>query len=343
MSWMRKQGLGLVFGLAVSGFVCSAVSAEEVAPAPLPTPKADTVPSDVSTAPAVAVAPAAPAPDNKPVLTEEKLIQALGAPQEKETGDNDSRVIRRRETQGFEVKDPNTPAPAPAKAAEPAVVKAEPAPEPKHNHDEKKKDSDVVRVSAPATPAPAAKPAEACDAKGKECKTCPPACKMPCCAAKPGAAPVVAAAPGSGLAPISVTCWEPDSSWKSKMESLKAKEGMEQQDKIRRLIVRLASPGWAEAKEDLIKIGRPAVPHLIAAMSVPADTAEPYKYAVFNTQGPRKWVRQRPMSEAAYDVLDTLIRNHSNYTGAVPAFSQADWQAFWSGNSGSIALGFENK
>ena len=337
MSWMRKQGWGVVFGLAVSGFICSAVKAEDA------TPKAETQPVAVAVS-----APAPVAPDNKPVLGEDKLIKALGA--DEQQGDNESRVIKRRETQGYEAPSASpvaAPAAEPAKAVTPTAVEVTPAPtpEPKHHEEpvaeekkevkkEKKKkekeekheqhDGDVVHLTvetAAPTPAPSPAPVQA-------------------------SAPSTASAPlanlaNGGLAPIAVTCWEADPVYKAKLEALKTKDAREQQEMIRRLIVRLASPGWAEAKEDLIKIGRPAVPHLIAAMSVPADPAEPYKYNVFNIQGPSKYVRQRPLAEAAYDVLDTLIRNHSNYNGAVPARDQADWQRFWAENGGSIALGFE--
>ena len=210
-------------------------------------------------------------------------------------------------------------------------------------------------VAAPAvSPAPAVKtetsapvvtPAATAPAAGtpQVATAAPVAAPAPAVDGKPAAAP---AGPNAALGivplvPISTTCWEPDSEYKAKLVALKTNSALEQQDQIRRLIARLASPGWAEASEDLIKMGRPAVPHLIAALDVPADPAEPYKAAAFNLQGPTRYTRQRPVAETAFDVLNNLIRNHSTYTGPVPSRDQAEWQKFWAEQGGSIKLGFE--
>lgn len=145
------------------------------------------------------------------------------------------------------------------------------------------------------------------------------------------------AAKGEPMKPVIV---EPDPAHAEKMALQQARARVELEDKISKNIRQLSGEHWKEARAQLISIGKDAVPFLIEAMA-PAETATPGEppLAAYAAGQPARPTRTRPLSDLAFECLDSIIRVHSDWKGAVPGLDQKAWQAFWTNNGGSIKIG----
>jgi len=133
---------------------------------------------------------------------------------------------------------------------------------------------------------------------------------------------------------------EPDPAHAERLRLEQARDRVALEDRIQKLIRRLTTENWKEAQGELFKIGKDAVPFLIATLA-PAEqpvAGEPPLEA-YAAGAPGRPTRTRPLSEMAFEVLDTLIRSRSDFHGAVPMRDQKAWEAFWAANGATITLG----
>lgn len=120
----------------------------------------------------------------------------------------------------------------------------------------------------------------------------------------------------------------------------KARERIVLEEKLRKNVRRLTTPSWKDAQKELVDAGSDAMPFLVDALGVsdePQDGEYPLEtYTLISAGRP---TYSRPLKDVAFEVLDNMVRNHSNWKGAVPGRDQKAWQEFWSANSASIAFG----
>lgn len=120
----------------------------------------------------------------------------------------------------------------------------------------------------------------------------------------------------------------------------KAREQIVLEEKLHKNIWLLTTPGWKDAQKELVAAGRNALPLLVAALCVqdePQDGEYPLETYTLTSAGRPTY--SRPLKDVVFEVLDNMVRNHSDWKGAVPGRDQKAWQEFWSANSGSIAFG----
>lgn len=144
------------------------------------------------------------------------------------------------------------------------------------------------------------------------------------------------AAKNGKVVPIIV---EPDAAQAERNALIAARKQVALEEEIAKDVRRLMTPGYKEAQGRLISYGKPAIPFLIDAMKPEDSTKESFKGRAYQVGTPGRYTDNRPLDEIAYEVLDSMIRNHSTYRGEIPARDVAAWQSFWAANKDSIELG----
>lgn len=145
-----------------------------------------------------------------------------------------------------------------------------------------------------------------------------------------------AAKNGKPVVPVIV---EPDDAQAERNNLLAARKQVALEEEIAMDVRRLMTPGYKEAQARLISYGKPAIPFLIDAMKPEDTTKESFKGRAYQVGTPGRYTDNRTLDEIAYEVLDSMIRNHSTYRGEIPARDVAAWQSFWAANKDSIELG----
>ena len=123
---------------------------------------------------------------------------------------------------------------------------------------------------------------------------------------------------------------EPDPEYAKVVEATRAQAEVELKERIQKNIYRLSTSAYKEAEAELIKIGKPAVPYLIDALEPaekPVAGEAPLEAYVLYETG--RATRQRSLSEVAYEVLDSWVRNRTPYQGEPPGPDKKAWQKFW--------------
>jgi len=156
-------------------------------------------------------------------------------------------------------------------------------------------------------------------------------------------APVVAPAPVARVAPpvaangdVKVQLDSKDDAF-SKLDSLYFTSDSDaapvaHEAKISAAIKRLGTSGWREAKSELARTGKAAIPFLIEAIGSDKNS--------FNIGGHTKSdsgrsSHQRPLAEICVETLTDIVQNRSNFSGEVPAVDQKAWQEWWQANGES--------
>ena len=133
---------------------------------------------------------------------------------------------------------------------------------------------------------------------------------------------------------------EPTAEYAEQVAMQQARERLALEEKIRKNVRRLTTAGWKDAQKELVEDGREAVPFLIEALGVsdePKDGEYPLDTYTLTSAGRPTYTR--PLKDVAFEVLDNMVRNHSNWKGAVPARDQQAWQEFWAAGGAAIAFG----
>jgi hypothetical protein len=101
-------------------------------------------------------------------------------------------------------------------------------------------------------------------------------------------------------------------------------------------IERLAGPAWAQARDELVSYGRPAVVALIENL----DRTEPTQVTVRTLPGhsiPERTLTW-PLGRVVYAVLLDFIGSYSTYDGRLPPSDKAAWEDWWRRNRKAIDL-----
>ncbi len=140
------------------------------------------------------------------------------------------------------------------------------------------------------------------------------------------------------VAPVVIV--EPTPEYAEKVARLNALRARKLEEDIKKNIARLATSGWQVARDNLIKIGKPAVQHLIDALAISEEPDAPkYRKHTYQLQGPIRAVRQRPLADVAYETLHGMFLNNSTYKGKLPGRDQNRWQALWNVHGSEITFG----
>ena len=103
-------------------------------------------------------------------------------------------------------------------------------------------------------------------------------------------------------------------------------------------VKRLAGPGWKEAHQTLVAMGKDSIPVLIAAL----DRTDPCHHEIKPRFGPEAFLPKKvfTLGEMAYEVLVDIVAHYSNYSGPIPPRDRARWERWWASNrSGLDVLG----
>lgn len=158
--------------------------------------------------------------------------------------------------------------------------------------------------------------------------------------AEPVTAEPVADAPEATEPVAAEPVVEPTPEYAEKVAQIHARKKLELEERIRKTIARLVTPGWKVAQADLIKIGKPVVPFLIEALAMPEDPkAELAPRLAYQQQGPIRATRNRPLAEVAYEVLHGMFLNNSSYKGKLPGLNQKAWKGLWEEKGQEINFG----
>jgi hypothetical protein len=101
-------------------------------------------------------------------------------------------------------------------------------------------------------------------------------------------------------------------------------------EEILEVIDRLAGPGWATARKEILAYGKPAIHELIECL----DRTEPTQVTVRALPGhsvPERMLTW-PLGSVVYSVLVDFIGGYSDYDGALPPADKAEWQRWWHRN-----------
>lgn len=137
---------------------------------------------------------------------------------------------------------------------------------------------------------------------------------------------------GAATGPVNkkVVLVEPSPEFARATAQRKAREKQRLRERIAFLITRLGGPSWREARAELRRYGKKSLPALIEAMGASKDG-----YAL---QAPGAPTRQRPLGAVAYATLNELVREHSNFKGAVPALNRDAWRKWWKENGAALRM-----
>jgi hypothetical protein len=101
-------------------------------------------------------------------------------------------------------------------------------------------------------------------------------------------------------------------------------------------IERLSGPGWRNAREALISMGKDSIPALIGAL----ERGEPSQAEI----KPRFGAEVRnpkdvyTMGELAYSVLLDIVQHYSSFKGQLPGRDKAKWDAWWAQSGPGLSV-----
>lgn len=110
----------------------------------------------------------------------------------------------------------------------------------------------------------------------------------------------------------------------------------ERKAQIEQEIERLAGPAWKEARSKLFTMGKDAIELLIKNI----ERTEPTEAMLYSLPG--RAVKEKldiwPLGRVVHEVLCEFVSSHTNYEGALPGFSKAEWTSWWAKNGKDLSV-----
>ncbi len=99
---------------------------------------------------------------------------------------------------------------------------------------------------------------------------------------------------------------------------------------------RLSGPGWRQAHDTLVSLGKDSIPILIVALDKDKKVYREHKPR-YGAQADGASV-PFTLKEVAYQVLVDIVMHYSSYKGQIPDLNKAKWERWWDANGSGLTV-----